>query len=41
MKSNTSLTLQDAMQILFPDVRSEVSSLIQTFDLEMVTASRK
>ncbi len=41
MKSNTSISLQDAMQFLFPDVRNEVSSLIQAFDLEMVTAARK
>ena len=41
MKTNTKLSLQDAMQFLFPDVRNEVSSLIQAFDLEMVTDARK
>ena len=41
MKSNTSISLQDAMQFLFPEIRSEVSALIQTFDLEMVIAARK
>ena len=41
MKTNTKLSLQDALQFLFPDVRNEVSSLIQAFDLEMVTAARK
>lgn len=41
MKSNRISDLQDAMQFLFPEIRSEVSALIQTFDLEMVTAARK
>lgn len=39
MKSDTNLSLQDAMQFLFPEIRSEVKALIQTFDLEMVTAA--
>ena len=41
MKTKTSSTMQEAMQFLFPDLRSEVSSFIQSFDLEIVTASRK
>ena len=41
MKTKTSSTMQEAMQFLFPDLRSEVSSFIHSFDLEIVTAARK
>ena len=41
MKTNNSPSLQDAMQILFPDVRGEISAFIQAFELEMIPAAAR
>lgn len=41
MKTNLKSTLKDSLQTLFPDSRLELTSLIQTFDLELVRAARK
>lgn len=42
MKTNIeNITIQDALQFLFPDARSQVDGLIKTLDLEFVCAARK
>ena len=42
MKTNTTSSLQDAIKILSPDIRGEISAFIQAFELEMIpVAARK